>query len=103
MEPNAMQTTKTIHQKLLDDGYEVSLRTVGRDLQELPDFFPNQIFVNDRMKPFGFKLPRDHKKYSGMSPSEAVCLQLAIDYLHPLLPSRTLDPIAPYLKEAEVV
>lgn len=103
MEPHIMLTIKTIHQKLIDDGYEVSLRTVERDLRELPDFFPNQIFVNDKMKPFGFKLPRDYKKYSGMSPSEAVCLQLAVDYLNPLLPSRTLDPIAPYLKEAEVV
>ena len=38
-----------------------------------------------------------------MSPDEAMCLQLAYQYLSPLLPNRTLEPIAPYLKEAESV
>ena len=45
----------------------------------------------------------DAKKSSGMSPAEAVCLQLAFDYLNPLLPNKTLDPMSPYLKEAESV
>ena len=103
MEPNVSLTSRRIYQKLVDDGYDVSQRTVERDLRELPDMFPNQILVIDRMKPFGYRLPSNHRKYSGMSPSEAVCLQLAVDYLNPLLPSRTLDPISPYLKEAEMV
>ena len=103
MQPNYLITTKEIHGKLVDEGFNISLRTVERDMKQLPDIFPNQIFVNDRSKPYGYKLPREHRKYSGMSPSEAVCLQLAFDYLTPLLPNRSLDPIAPYLKEAEIV
>ena len=84
MQPNYLITTKEIHGKLVDEGFNISLRTVERDMKQLPDIFPNQIFVNDRSKPYGYKLPREHRKYSGMSPSEAVCLQLAFDYL--LLP-----------------
>ena len=97
-------TSRQIHSKLINqEGFNVSLRTVERDLAELPDIFPQNISINDRSKPFGYKLPLNAKKSSGMSPAEAVCLQLAFDYLNPLLPNKSLDPIAPYLKEAEAV
>ena len=97
-------TSKQIHSKLIhQEGFDVSLRTVERDLAELPNIFPQNITVNDRSKPYGYKLPLDAKKSSGMSPAEAVCLQLAFDYLNPLLPNKSLDPMTPYLKEAESV
>ena len=96
-------TSRQIHSKLIDEGFSVSQRTVERDLSELPNIFPQNISVNDRSKPFGYKLPIHSKKASGMSPAEAVCLQLAFDYLNPLLPNKSLDPIAPYLREAEAV
>lgn len=96
-------TSRQIHSKLINEGFSVSQRTVERDLSELPNIFPQNISVNDRSKPFGYKLPIDSKKASGMSPAEAVCLQLAFDYLNPLLPNKSLDPIAPYLREAESV
>ena len=97
-------TSKQIHSKLINqEGFDVSLRTVERDLAELPDIFPQNITVNDRSKPYGYKLPLEAKKSSGMSPAEAVCLQLAFDYLNPLLPNKSLNPMTPYLKEAEAV
>ena len=96
-------TSRQIHSKLIEEGFSVSQRTVDRDLSELPNIFPQNISVNDRSKPFGYKLPLHSKKASGMSPAEAVCLQLAFDYLNPLLPNKSLDPIAPYLREAEAV
>lgn len=95
--------TKHIHQNLMELGFDVSLRTVERDMKVLPDIFPQHVYVNDLSKPYGYKLPKGNKKLSGMSPEEAVCLQLAFDYLNPLLPNGSLDPIAPYLKEAEVI
>jgi predicted DNA-binding transcriptional regulator YafY len=95
--------TKHIHQKLMELGFDVSLRTVERDMKILPDIFPQHVYVNDISKPYGYKLPKGGRKLSGMSPEEAVCLQLAFDYLNPLLPNGSLDPIAPYLKEAEVI
>ena len=96
-------TSRQIHSKLIEEGFSVSQRTVERDLSELPNIFPQNISINDRSKPFGYKLPLHSKKASGMSPAEAVCLQLAFDYLNPLLPNKSLDPIAPYLREAEAV
>lgn len=95
--------TKQIHQRLMELGFDVSLRSVERDMKILPDIFPQHIYVNDRSKPYGYKLPKGSQKLSGMSPEEAVCLQLAFDYLNPLLPNGSLDPIAPYLKEAGVI
>ncbi len=94
---------KDIHQKLLEKGYDVSKKTVERDMDILPDIFPQHVFKQDQSRPYGFKLPSDSKKLSAMSPDEAMCLQLAYQYLSPLLPNRTLEPIAPYLKEAESV
>ena len=95
--------TKHIHARLMDLGFDVSLRTVERDMKELPDLFPQHVFVNDISKPYGYKLPQGSQKLSGMTPAEAVCLQLAYEYLNPLLPIGSLDPIAPYLREAEVI
>ena len=103
MKPNVSLTSKGIHSRLLDQGFSISLRTVERDMQLLPDIFPERILVIDLSKPYTYRLPRHHRKYSGMNPEEAVCLQLAFDYLIPLLPNRSLDPIAPYLREAEKV
>ena len=96
-------TSKQIHNKLIDLGFDISERTVLRDMQSLPEQFPERIYVIDRMKPYGYKLPKGVAKDSAMSPTEAVCLQLAKDYLNPILPPGALDPIAPYLREAEII
>ena len=96
-------TSKQIHNKLIDLGFDISERTVLRDMQSLPEQFPERIYVIDRMKPYGYKLPKGVAKDSAMSPTEAVCLQLAKEYLNPILPPGALDPIAPYLKEAEII
>tara|TARA_B100000809_G_C15089356_1_gene512606 strand:+ start:678 stop:1703 length:1026 start_codon:yes stop_codon:yes gene_type:complete len=95
--------TKHVHRKLVEKGYEVSRKTVERDLKKLPELFPQHVFVNDRSKPYGYKSPQGSRKISGMSPDQAICLQLAFEYLYPLLPNRSLEPITPYLKEAEAI
>ena len=55
-------TSRQIHSKLIEEGFSVSQRTVDRDLSELPNIFPQNISVNDRSKPFGYKLPLHSKK-----------------------------------------
>ena len=98
--------TKTIHANLVNlYGMEISIRRVQDDLKSLIDIFPERIEVDDREPAYGYyyRLPRDARKHSAMSPSEAVCLQLAFDYLTPLLPHKALDPMTPYLKEAAIV
>jgi len=92
-----------VHNKLKQTGINVSKKTVERDLARLPDEFPQMIEVDDSSKPYTFRQPKNARKYSGMSPEEAVCLELAYTYLNPLLPNTSLDDIKPYLKEAEAV
>ena len=97
------KTSKQIYNRLIDQGFDISERTVLRDMQTLPEEFPEKVYVIDRMKPYGYKLPKGTPKDSAMNPKEAVCLQLAKDYLNPILPPGALEPITPYLKEAEVI
>ncbi len=97
-------STKQIHSRLEDFyGFKIDLRSVQRDLSDLSDVFPNQIEVDYDSKPYRYKLPKGARKYSGMSPQEAVSLLLAYDYINPLLPNKSLDPLMPYLEEAKSV
>ena len=96
-------SSRDIFQRLYDDGFNVSIRTIERDLSRLPDIFPSLIEVDDRSKPFTYRQPINARKYSAMNPTEAICLELAFSFLNPILPKKTLDPINPYLKEADAV
>ena len=69
----------------------------------MPEEFPEKVYVIDTEKPYRYKFPEWGAKDSAMNPKEAVCLQLAKNYLNPILPPGALDPIAPYLKEAEII
>ena len=97
------KTSKQIYNKLIDQGFDISERTVLRDMQFLPEEFPESVYVLDETKPYTYMLPKGTPKDSAMNPKEAVCLQLAKDYLNPILPPGALDPITPYFKEAEVI
>ena len=99
----APMSSTDIWRKLKDDGYNVSLKTIQRDLKRLPDIFPFLIEVDDRSRPFTFRQPINSRKYSAMNPTEAICLELAFSFLNPILPKKTLNPINPYLKEANAV
>ena len=96
-------SSRDIFQRLYDEGFNVSIRTVERDLSRLPDIFPSLIEVDDRSKPFTYRQPINTRKYSAMNPTEAICLELAFSFLNPILPKKTLNPINPYLKEADAV
>ena len=99
----APMSSRDIFQRLYDEGFNVSIRTVERDLNRLPDIFPSLIEVDDRSKPFTYRQPINARKYSAMNPTEAICLELAFSFLNPILPKKTLNPINPYLKEADAV
>ena len=80
----------------------VSIRTIERDLSRLPDIFPSLIEVDDRSKPFTYD-NQSMPENTLLNPTEAICLELAFSFLNPILPKKTLDPINPYLKEADAV
>jgi predicted DNA-binding transcriptional regulator YafY len=64
--------TASIQNRLRDDGFVVSLRTIQRDLQLLSVVFPLE--CDERDKPFGWHWMRDAESYGlpGMSPQKAV-------------------------------
>ena len=95
-------SSRDIFNRLADAGFNVSIRTIERDLSRLPDIFPSMIEVDERSKPFTYRQPLNAKKYSAMNPTEAICLELAFSFLNPILP-KTLDPMSPYLREAHAV
>lgn len=95
-------THSQIREKLINNyGIEVNIRDIERQMWTLTDIFPTRIEVDDSKKPYTYKLPKNHRKFSNMSPMEAVCLELAFDYLFPLLPNKSMDPMKPYLREAK--
>ena len=79
-------------QNLQDDlsqlGFEVSIRTIQRDLKVLSGILP--LVSDERDKPYGWSW---HKSAQGlnpvMDPIEALTFSLAEEYLEPIMPSKS--------------
>ena len=54
-------TTAKVRDALIDSGYEASLRTIQRDLQELSRVFP--LLSDERNSPFGWSWKKDAQGY----------------------------------------
>lgn len=93
-------TARELAERLRAEGYAVSKRTVERDLADLSDAFP--ILVDERSKPFGWTWHKDAPQFSvpGMSPLQALVLNLAHSHLESLLPVHLLQPLEPYFQQA---
>lgn len=96
-------STSELRQRLADEGFEIDIRSLQRDLNKLSSQFP---LVNDtRNKPYGWSWRRAARPLSipGMSPSTALTLKLAHAMLEPLLPRSTLRSLGPQLANADHV
>lgn len=92
-------TARDITQHLSDKGYEVTKRTVERDLQALSGSFP--LYCNDRSPPFGWYFtPGTHLDIPGFTISEALTLKLVEQYLTPLLPATMLSTLHGHFEQA---
>ncbi|CAN5116494.1 WYL domain-containing protein [soil metagenome] len=80
-----------IARKLQVAGYDVSVRTVQRDLKELSAIFP--IDLNDKnATEYGWRWEKGaHLDIPGMSASEALAMRLVEMHLKQLLPAAMLD------------
>jgi predicted DNA-binding transcriptional regulator YafY len=96
-------TAKELTERLKSEGFEVSKRTIERDLLSLSGIFP--LISNDRSRPYGWSWSKDAEAFAlpTMSPLQALTLELAHDHLATLLPASLLDTLAPYFKCAEGV
>lgn len=96
-------TARELTESLRSEGFDVSKRTVERDLLSLSEIFP--LLSNERSRPYGWSWNKDAAAFSfpSMSPLQALTLELARDHLTTLLPASLLGTLAPYFKCAEGV
>lgn len=94
-------SARELQNKLAVEGFEVSKRTVERDLHELSLKFP--LTLDDRDKPYGWSWQKDSAAFDlpGLGLHEALMLQLVQAHLKNLLPASTLEVMNPYFINAE--
>lgn len=93
-------TVQYMRSALQSDGYDVSDRTVQRDLNELSLVFP--LTVDDREKPYGWSWQKDAPSFNlpGLTMPEALTLTLAEQHLKSLLPMSMMSQLKPYFDAA---
>ncbi len=81
-------------------GFEVTKRTVERDLKELSTVFP--IVVDNRDKPYGWSWLRDASSFDlpGLTLPEALTLTLVEQHLRHHLPPNAVDALRPHFQSA---
>jgi predicted DNA-binding transcriptional regulator YafY len=93
--------TATQLKKRLDaEDFNVTKRTVERDLNDLSLAFP--LCVDDRSRPHGWSWQQDAPTFDlpGLGNNEALAMMMVEQYLGTLLPATTRDILAPYFKAA---
>ena len=93
-------TAKALHEKLQAEPFDVTKRTVERDLHTLSEMFP--LVSDERDKPYGWSWSKDAPVFNlpGLSGHEALTLAMVEQHLDNLLPSSTLSQLQPYFKAA---
>ena len=94
-------TTGEIESRLRDEGFEVSRRTIERDLHTLSERFPLEL--DDRTRPYGWAWAK-HANFEFMprlTSSQAVALLLARAHLNRLLPDALRKDLQPAFETAE--
>ncbi|MDQ7003372.1 MAG: WYL domain-containing protein [Ghiorsea sp.] len=89
-----------IKQGLADEGFEVTQRTIQRDLEKFSSIFPLE--CDDRSKPFGWSWSKDSGTLDipGMDSHTALAFYLAEQHLAPILPRETVKQLAPHFLTA---
>ncbi len=100
--PRKISTADIAH-RLADEGCEVGVRTIQRDLHTLSGLFPLE--CDDKTKPFGWSWCRDGQALSlpAMDPHTALTLHLCHAFTSPLLPHATLRALADRFDTAQQV
>jgi len=98
--PGKISATQ-IKEKLDAEDFNVTKRTVERDLQDLSLAFP--LMMDDRSRPYGWSWQKDAPSFDlpGLGNNEALTMMMVEQHLNLLLPSATLDVLAPYFKAAK--
>ena len=91
-----------IKESLMQSGFEVSIRTVQRDLKTLSAILP--LISDERDKPYGWSW---HKDATGLNPAmdpiEALTFSLAEEYLEPIMPGKSFKRMKVFFERANNV
>jgi predicted DNA-binding transcriptional regulator YafY len=94
-------TVAEIREKLADQGYHTTDRTIQRDLQSLSgELFA--LTADERSRPHGWYWAKDMGVLDipGMEPQTALAFKLARQFLEPLMAPATLHALEPYFQQA---
>lgn len=96
-------TAQELRVRLLTLEFDVSERTIQRDLIELERIFP--LYVDERNKPYGWSWRKDSQSFDlpGLSTSEALTFILVEQNLQNQLPPTAIETLQPYFKTAKQV
>ncbi len=91
--------TVTLRAALINMGFDVSLRTIQRDLNQLSLNFP---LAADDSKPQGWWWKKDAGVLDipGLDPQTAMVFRMVEEHLKPLLPESTLAVLKPWFESA---
>ena len=94
--------TVSLQTKLQESGYDINLRTIQRDLNNLSGVLP---IIADNAKPQGWSWIKDAPILSipALNPQTALTFNLLENYMRQLLPTNTLDYLQPWFKHAQGV
>jgi len=100
--PSKMATTE-VKLRLEEEGFNVTQRTIQRDLITFSSIFP--LVCDDRDKPYGWSWVSDADVMDipGMDSHTALAFFLAKEHLQPLLPVGTVNHLKPHFAAAQVV
>lgn len=89
-------STNYLHGRMRDEGYDVTIRTIQRDLDWLSAKFP--LISEPRGKTLVWQWMKDAPglEIPAMSQTTALVFQLAKQYLRPLIPANILSLLDPY-------
>lgn len=94
-------TSSDLTQRLSADGFDVTKRTVERDLQSLSAIFP--LVSDTRSKPYGWSWEKGAASMDvpALNSAEAASFLMLRQFLEPLTPASLLAQLAPYFGMAE--
>lgn len=92
-------SVKQLLQKLQNQGYSTTERTIQRDLPKLSAIF---CLVSDEANPAGWSFSADSGMHDlpALTPSAALTFKLAHQFLQPLIPPKMLCELTPYMDQA---
>ena len=94
--------TADLMQKLEDADFNIDLRTIQRDLNQLSEVLP---LTSDQAKPQGWSWKEAAEQFDipGMEPQVALVFHMAEIHLRSLLPASTVDTLRPWFSAANRV